>query len=597
MKWLDSPVPPEALASSLPGCQSGDACVGGDACPEATETEPVSESGAIFMEAKTLDMTKSLVTRRHVLAHGLPGNQSGDECVGGGALPDATETESVSESDAIFLQSELEAKTLDMKKSLGTRRHVKYSPSESCAATAYQQGTSIYPSTLKEEHEELAVTPQPESQIPLAMPGAFRVYPSDYVGSTTLPDDYSDERGQGRNSVVAATDNHIVLDAVLAVPPSLRDVPIQRATQVDPTKPDKSRALRRRAVAFVFSVTLVCIVGISVGIVASENKPKETSFEYQIISFEQFRDTRLPPDSLQRSAADKQSPQSRALQWLEESLDGSTLVSWRIVQRYALAVLYFALNGEGWFNNTGWVMDAHECTWPSLADHSELSNRIWDSPCDASDRYVSLAIADNNVTGSVPPEIGLLTNLESIDLAHNYVVGEIPTNIGILTKLLQLLLSDNDLVGSIPSEIGRLQQLSKLRLDENQLTGAIPTEIGMLLQISYISASHNLLTGSLPPQIGMLANAQTMYLNSNRFNSTIPLTVSNMTSLNIFQVGWNLLSGTIPTEIALLKNVNFLSLERNEITGRIPTHLGLMPILSELYLERTMLSGAIPSEL
>jgi hypothetical protein len=533
----------------------------------------------------------------HSFALGLPGFKADGECIDGDAGQDAMNIESTSEAGAVCLRSELEAKTLDMKKSLVTISNVHCSPSEACATAARHQDTRMDPGSQKEQQEGIAMTGSLERQTPLALPGAFRIYPCGSGRSEVLAGEYSAELRLGEDSIVTVADNHIVLDATLANPSCRFDSAIQQATEVDPTQPDKSRVLRRRAIAFILVVTLACIVGISVGIATSESKRKEANVEYQIISFEQFRDTRLPPDSFQRSEADPQSPQRRALQWLEESLGGSTVVSWRILQRYALAVLYFALRGDGWYNNTGWVTDAHECTWSSLADHSELSNRIWDSPCDASDRYVSLAIADNNVTGSVPPEIGLLSNLENIDLTENDIAGEIPTTIGILTKLLQLLLSGNDFVGSIPSEIGGLQLLTKLRVGWNRLAGTIPTEIGMLRQISYISASHNLLTGPLPPQIGMLAKIQTMYINSNRLNGTVPLAVSNMTSLSIFQVGRNLLSGTIPTEIALLKNVNFLSLETNQITGPIPTHLGLMPILNELYLERTLLAGTIPAEL
>ena len=57
------------------------------------------------------------------------------------------------------------------------------------------------------------------------------------------------------------------------------------------------------------------------------------------------------------------------------------------------------------------------------------------------------------LTGSIPPEIGCLTNLEYLGLYGNQLTGEIPSEIGNLTHLTTLYLFDNQLTGEIPPEV------------------------------------------------------------------------------------------------------------------------------------------------
>jgi hypothetical protein len=83
----------------------------------------------------------------------------------------------------------------------------------------------------------------------------------------------------------------------------------------------------------------------------------------------------------------------------------------------------------------------------------------------------------SGLTGSIPPEIGNLTNLTILNLHYNQLTGSIPPEIGNLTNLEWLDLSYNQLSGSIPSEIGNLTNLTYLWLNDNQLTGEIPESI------------------------------------------------------------------------------------------------------------------------
>ena len=65
----------------------------------------------------------------------------------------------------------------------------------------------------------------------------------------------------------------------------------------------------------------------------------------------------------------------------------------------------------------------------------------------------TLKLRYQELTGSIPPEIGCLTNLVYLSLHSNQLTGEIPSEIGQLTSLANLYLYDNQLSGEIPQEV------------------------------------------------------------------------------------------------------------------------------------------------
>jgi len=107
----------------------------------------------------------------------------------------------------------------------------------------------------------------------------------------------------------------------------------------------------------------------------------------------------------------------------------------------------------------------------------------------------------SGLTGSIPSEIGNLTNLTELNLYGNQLTGSIPSEIGNLTNLTELNLYGNQLTGSIPPEIGNLTNLTYMNLGSNQLTGSIPSEIGSLTNLFAFVVGNNQLTGIIPDEI------------------------------------------------------------------------------------------------
>lgn len=84
-------------------------------------------------------------------------------------------------------------------------------------------------------------------------------------------------------------------------------------------------------------------------------------------------------------------------------------------------------------------------------------------------------------------------------MGGNLFSGGIPFEFGHLTALqIALNVSHNNLTGSIPEQLGNLQMLESLYLNDNQLVGEIPNMIGALLSLLVCNLSNNNLVGMVP---------------------------------------------------------------------------------------------------
>lgn len=249
----------------------------------------------------------------------------------------------------------------------------------------------------------------------------------------------------------------------------------------------------------------------------------------------------------------------------------------------ALATLYDSTNGAGWFNGDGWKVTTTPCSWYGVT-------------CGGG-HVTELHLTDNNLTGSLPSELGYLIGLQQLHLSINQIGGGIPPELGSLSNLVNLNLWDNQLTGSIPPELGNLSSLQYLYLDGNQLSGSIPTELGELDNLVDIFLNENQLTGSIPSSLGSLSNLEFLILSYNGLSGSIPPELGNLSGLHVLGLDYDNLTGNIPPELGNLSSLEYFWLSGNELSGSIPAQLGNLSNLLVLSLWDNQLTGGIPVEL
>lgn len=193
-------------------------------------------------------------------------------------------------------------------------------------------------------------------------------------------------------------------------------------------------------------------------------------------------------------------------------------------ERAALIALYNSTNGDNWTNNAGWK------TPPLYTDGFAMPGTeiSWIGISISLDHVISISFFKNQLNGSIPPELGNLSNLAYIKIYTNQLSGSIPSQLGNLSNLMELTLNSNKLSGSIPSELGNLNSLIFLRLYDNQLEGSIPS------------------------QLGNLNNLVELTLNSNKLRGEIPSSFLNLTRIANLDVSYNCLSASDPALISWL---------------------------------------------
>jgi hypothetical protein len=189
----------------------------------------------------------------------------------------------------------------------------------------------------------------------------------------------------------------------------------------------------------------------------------------------------------------------------------------RFVQRYTLATMYHALQGDDWqyldeddstewgdqdvsssSSRTKWLDSSgnHECQW-------------WGVSCNSGNRITKINLNGMNLNGHLPPEVAYLKTLEELDLYRNQLEGRMPD---LPDTLTYLDVERNHFTGPIPESLWYAYDLRKVFLSDNQFTGTLSTRMGRLTKLEDFRAWHNKLQGQIPTTVGQMTSMRKLLI-------------------------------------------------------------------------------------
>lgn len=226
-------------------------------------------------------------------------------------------------------------------------------------------------------------------------------------------------------------------------------------------------------------------------------------------------------------------------------------------EREALIAFYEAMGGDQWRDNFGWKTPEGEFSPPG-------TEHLWTGVTLNGERthVIKLFYSFNNMVGTFPDELEQLTKLEEVFLIRAKVE-EFPIVLTRIPSLLSLNLFQNQIPGTIPPEIGNMTGVQQLSLDGNLLGGVLPVELANLTQLRRLSICNNQFTQL--PNLSTLSNLQYLDLCRNQFKGEVPAWFFEMETLQYLNLSENRFNGTFPVEASLVQRQFRLFLANNQI--------------------------------
>ena len=206
-----------------------------------------------------------------------------------------------------------------------------------------------------------------------------------------------------------------------------------------------------------------------------------------------------------------------------DSLTGSATVEvvFALSDRDILETVYEKTGGENWTDTTNWLSDEPLSEWFGIRTNE-------------AGKVDSVGLGGNNMSGSIPPEIGELDSLLYLDLSRNELTGPIPGGLGALKQLSHLRLNNNALEGRLPARLGDLTGLRHLHIDGNSLTGQVPGSFANLALESFQAAGSGV---CVPPSLDEWYQGIGRTDSAARCMASITIEVVSVPSLNFYATG------------------------------------------------------------
>lgn len=355
---------------------------------------------------------------------------------------------------------------------------------------------------------------------------------------------------------------------------------------------EKRRSAKTMTIKMVsFALLLLSIVLISVGIAQNRKNSRQ---EKPLTEKEQQIQNIMVHITGEKTLTEPGTAQNSARNWLlyedKQTLNSPVSSEEAIIQRFALACLYFATNGDGGENT--WLKNK----WLKGLECGDENHESWEGiDCNADGEVQALSLDDWGLSGSIPAEVGHLYKLESLILKNNpHLTGWIPPSLSHLGNLRQLGLYNNNLSGVIPDIFEHTKFLKFINLENNDIHGSIPLEISHLASLETLVLKNNRMEGIIPFKQLASTNIKYLGLSNNHFASIIETEIMEVDTLEYIYLDNNSLTGTVPKQIGSLSHLKAIDFGNNSLTGFFPGTVGNLERLEYLSLNNNKFSSHLP---
>ncbi|WP_395377204.1 putative Ig domain-containing protein [Marinicella sp. W31] len=242
-----------------------------------------------------------------------------------------------------------------------------------------------------------------------------------------------------------------------------------------------------------------------------------------------------------------------------------------VIECEALVALYNAADGENWSGVIEWGSTPDVGAWDGVTVENGHVVRL--SRGSGFSEYMR---------GTIPVELGNLSELRVLYLSGVQLIGTIPPELGNLTQVERFTIGGTSISGTIPSTLGNLNNVQELDLTNNLLIGPIPPELGDLPQLEELFLAANKFTGSLTPELGNLSQLTRIVIDQNHFTGTLPDNFVNLTDLFVLSIESNHFNADefgqalIPSSLASW----FLTVSVRSICCQTAAPINLEPIIT-----------------
>ncbi|KAI5669371.1 hypothetical protein M9H77_19224 [Catharanthus roseus] len=183
----------------------------------------------------------------------------------------------------------------------------------------------------------------------------------------------------------------------------------------------------------------------------------------------------------------------------------------------------------------------------------------------------SLRLEANNFGGTLHENLGNCQSLKILDVSDNNLTGGLFPAIFTNSFRPQFVdLSHNSLSGSLPPELGKLANINVLNISNNKFSGQIPKSVGDCLSLEYLAMEGNFFTGNIPDTLASLKGIQYLDLSRNNLTGKIPRGFESLTFLKYLNLSFNNLEGEIPNNGVFGNTSQIILTGNSQLCGGIP---------------------------